>query len=199
MRIASLFYLIALSGCAGRATVYTTSLDTKKIGAAGPLVVRMSPDQCYFWLNEKQELCVAMRSVNPSLAGRRFEREFVLSLVLDEPPAGSVRQYSAGRRTMRARVRAGYSHTRAASLSGVVLVWDYGMNKLRGRFRLIAKQQAYSVLTGWRGDQRMLFVGEFNAVSNRVAGEEILRRTEEDGMERVPAPAKPATSSAAGH
>jgi hypothetical protein len=190
IRVAAILFTLALCGCAGRATVHVTSLDTKKITATGPLVVRASPDECYFWVNERHELCVAMRSANASLAGKRFEREFALSLVLDGPPAGSARQYSVGRRAMRARARAGFSHTRSASLSGVVLIMDYGADKLRGRFRLIAKQQTYSVLTGWKGDHRVLFVGEFDAVSNRSAGEKILARSEAEGMGRGAAPVK---------
>ena len=184
-------------GCAGHASVHVASLDARKLTATEPLVVRFHPDECYFWVNERGELCVAMRSKKTSLLGRRFARDFVMSLVLDETPAGPARQYAVGRRVMRARVSAGYAHSRSASLSGVVLLWNYGGDKLRGRFRITAKQQAYSVLTGWKGDQRVLFVGEFMALSNRNAGEKILLHTEEDGMERPAAASKSPASSMA--
>ncbi|MGB2988113.1 MAG: hypothetical protein WBE26_19775 [Phycisphaerae bacterium] len=189
--VAVILWVLVLTGCSGRAVVHMIPLGAKKISMTSPLVVRVSPDECYFWLNEKQDLCVAMRATNVSLIGKRFEREFVLSLVLDGPPAGSARQYRVGRRVMRARGRAGYSHTRSASLAGIVGVWDYGKGKLRGRFRLAAKQQSYSVLTGWKGDRRVLFVGEFIAAANREMGERILVRTEEDGMARPPPRGKP--------
>ena len=70
------------------------------------------------------------------------------------------------------------------SLRGIVTVWDYGGDTLRGRFRFAAKQQAYSVLVGWGADTRVLVVGDFMAVRDREAGERILERTQERGMER---------------
>ena len=101
------------------------------------------------------------------------------------------RDYRADRRTLRARGRAGYRHTRAASLTGIVGGGDYGRRRLQGRFRMTAKHQTYSILTGWRGNAAVLIVGEFTAVPDRTAGEKILSRTEERGMERLPPGPKP--------
>lgn len=182
---------IALASCSGRASIYMVPLGPKPIRTAGPLVIHVSPDECYYWVNDEQDVCVAMRAGNASPLGKRFQREFLASLVLDGQPAGPARYYRAGRRTLRARETAGYTHTRAASLGGIIVIWDYGTGKLAGRFRLTAKQQAYSVLTGWRGDRRVLFIGEFTAIMGRRAGRKILARTEEDGMARAPAPPKP--------
>lgn len=156
----------------------------KKISATAPLVQRITPDECYYWVNEKNELCLAMRAADWSILGDRFEREFILSLVLEGLPAGRARDYRVFRRTFRARGRAGYRYTRAASLAGIVGVWDYGRRKIQGRFRLSAKHQTYSILTGWGGDKGVLIVGEFTAVPDRGAGEKILAQTEERGMER---------------
>lgn len=182
---------IALASCSGRASIYMVPLGPKPIRMTGPLVIHVSPDECYYWLNDEQDLCVAMRAGNPSPLGKHFEREFLASIVLDGRPAGPARYYRAGRRTLRARERAGFGHTRSASLEGIVVIWDYGTGGLAGRFRLTVKQQAYSVLSGWGGDRRVLFVGEFTAVADRRAGRKILARTEEDGMARAPAPPKP--------
>ncbi len=182
---------IVLASCSGRASLHMVPLGPKPIRMTGPLVIHVSPDECYYWVNDKQDVCVAMRASNTSLLGKHFEREFLASIVLDGQPAGPARYYRAGRRTLRARERDGFGHTRFASLEGIVVIWDSGAGGLAGRFRLTVKQQAYSVLTGWRGDRRVLFVGEFTAVADRRAGRKILARTEEDGMARAPAPPKP--------
>lgn len=185
------FCALPLTGCAGGASLHMIPLSTKKISMTRPLVIQVKPEECYYWVSEKQTLAVAMRLRERSLLGARYEREFVLSLMLDGLPASRSRAYRVGRRAMRARDRAGYSHTRSASLLGLVTVWDYGRPRLRGRFRITTKQQSYSVLTGWTGDRRVLFVGEFAAVLDRAAGEKILEQTEKDGMARAPARGTP--------
>lgn len=180
-----------LMGCAGQGSVHMIPLGPKAIKMTGPLIVAVAPKEAYYWVNDQQELCVAMRTRTHSLFGKRFEREFVLSLVLEGLPAGSARYYGVGRRGLRAKTRAGFIHTRSASLSGTAVVWDYGRASLHGRFRLTAKQQSYSVLRGWHGDRRVLFVGEFTAVADRGSGERILASSEEDGMARPPPRGKP--------
>ncbi len=178
---------VALIGsCAGRASVHLIPTGPTPIPTAGPLLIELSPKECYFWIDDDGRLLLAMRAHHASLWGSGFEREFILSLVLKKVPAGSARYYRATRRTMRARYRHGLGHTRAASLTGSVLVSDFGTSRMKGRFRIKAKQQSYFVLTGWGRDALVLFVGEFAAVENRIHGERILARTEESGMERLP-------------
>ncbi len=178
--------LLMAGGCTGHAVIHTVPVGPKAINTTGALIVEVAPDECYYWLNDDGELCLAMRSTKRSILGRRFEREFLLSLVLDAPPAGSARHYRVFRRTLRGRHRAGSSHTRCASLSGMAVVWDYGNGRLHGRLRVTAKQQSYMVLTGWGRDRRVLLVGEFAAVNDRAAGETIFAWTEEEGMSRRP-------------
>jgi len=175
---------IIVSGCTGHAKVNMIPLATKRIDTTAPLIVRVSPDQCYYWVNEQDELCVAMRSFSGSIFGKRFEKEFLLSLVAKGLPAGSGREYRMDRRTARVTQDAGYGHTRSASLSGIFAVWDHRRNQLRGRFRFTAKEQGYSVLRGWSGNNAVLVVGEFMAVCNKAVGKELLKRTEEGSMSR---------------
>ena len=156
------------------------------IPTAGPLLLELSPKECYFWTDGDDRLLLAMRAFHPSLWGPFFEREFILSLVLEEVPAVPARYYQATRRTLRARYRDGLGHTRTASLIGSVLITDFGTSRPRGRFRIKARQQDYFVLTGWGRDTLVLLVGEFEAVEERLRGERILARTEESGMERLP-------------
>lgn len=175
-------------GCAGRASLHAVPLNTRKLSTNEPLVLRVEPKECYYWINDAEKLCVAMRYRHRSLFGRPFSRDMVLSLVLEEPPAGPARSYSASRQTLRAVDHAGFTHLRTASLAGVVTVWKE-RRALRGRFRLAVKQQSWSVLTGWSGDNRMLLASEFYAVANRARGEALLAQTEEGAMQRDAAPA----------
>ena len=182
----ALLLLFALlgSGCTGGATLHIIPLNQKKISMTAPLIVRIDPDQCYYWVNDNGHLCIAMRNYRWSLLGSKFAKESVLSFVVEEPPAGSTRNFRVTRRTVRHRFDAGLTHLRSASLGGIVAVWDYGQRVLRGRFRLTVRQQSYSALAGWGSNRTVLLVGEFSAVHNPKAGRRILDRTERDGMER---------------
>ena len=179
----------AIAGCAGSASVQMIPLDARRISATAPLIVHVRSHRCYYWFNDKQELCVALRDVRPSIAGAMRSRELNLSLVLGAAPAATSRDYRVTRETARLKYRRGMSHTRSASLAGIVGVWSFGDGRtLKGRFRFTAKTQSFFALSGWSGNKRTLYVGEFVAVSNRAAGEAILAATESDGMERNGAP-----------
>ncbi len=189
--------MLASVGCAGNASVHMIPVSSRKISMTGALVVRIDPNKCYFWLSEQGEICIAMGRAKRSILGSAFDREFALSLVLEGLPAGWGRQYRVDRKTLRVRRDAGFTHTRAASLSGLAAVYDYGEKQLRGRFRIAAKQQSYSVLTGWAGDRSVLYVGEFRAIRDRAAGEKILAWTAEGKMARAPPTDQPEKTKAA--
>ncbi len=175
-------------GCSGRAKVAIVPLGMKRIDTTGPVIAEIKPDQCYFWIRADKELCIAMRQFSGSILGKPLEREFLLSFVVDGLPAAQSRDYKMDRKTARVRQRAGYGHARSASTSGILAVWDYDGNHLRGRFRFLARMQTYSVLTGWHGNNTLLFTGEFQAVRDPEAGQAILARTEEGAMSREPTP-----------
>ncbi len=188
--------LMAAAGCTGHGLIYSVPLGTKRMSAVGPLLTRQTPQECYYWVNEKDELCITLREFRGSLLGKSFEQETVLSLVVPGVPAGTGRDYRMDRRTARMRLRAGFTHLRAGSQNGILSVWDYGRGVLRGRFRFYVRQQSYSVLTGWSGDASVLVVGEFAGVPDRVRGEKLLARTEEGALNRQESPS-PANKSAA--
>ncbi|MEK6677352.1 MAG: hypothetical protein AABZ47_17080 [Planctomycetota bacterium] len=176
--------LVFVIGCQGSGTVHMVALGTKKIGPTEPLMITVHPQECHAWVNEKDELCVSMRHGRRSILGRLFGQETTLSLVLGPPPAGDSRDYTAGRSTLRARRRQGLSHVRAMSLTGAAAVWDFDKSTIRGRFRILAKQQSFSVLTGWSGDSRIQYVGEFKADRNAASGKRLLDFTEDEVMSR---------------
>jgi len=55
-----LVFIIPLAGCAPAATVHIVPLNVKKINVNRPLLVTFSPNECYYWVNDRHELCVAM-------------------------------------------------------------------------------------------------------------------------------------------
>lgn len=176
--------LLVLSGCRGHGVVHLVPTGTAKISITKPLLLEIHPTECYFWVTDENQICIAMRQHKRSLLGKWGRQELILSMVLEGVPAGVGRNYRANRRTMRAHRHKGLSHSRLASLAGIVGVWDFDRRKLRGRFRFSTKQQTYSVLTGWHSDRGVLVLGDFTAIPNRKAGEALLARTEEHGMKR---------------
>ncbi len=173
----------AASGCTGSASVCMVSLNANKLKRTDPLIVKITPERCYYWVDDSDNLCIAMKAGRRSIFGDMFSSEFYFSVVLDGLPAASTRTYNVDRRSGRLRCRRGLSHIRSASLRGLVNVWDYGERKLSGRFRFTVKQQAYFVLSGWGGHEPVLLVGEFEAYPGRERGEQILARSE-DSMPR---------------
>lgn len=176
-------------GCSGSGVVHFIPLDVKQIPMTGALIAQINPDESYYWIDDAGKLCVALRQKHSSLWTPLLSHDISLSLVLGDPPAGVTRAYPATRDTLRMRSAAGVTQLRTGSLSGGSVVWDYGKNMLRGRFRITVKQQSYTVLTDWTGNGRMLLIGEFSATQDRERGEEILKRSEEDGLERSGSPA----------
>ncbi len=190
----SLFFILH-SGCAPVATVHVIPLNLQKINVNRPLLATFTADECYYWVNDESELCIAMTGkIKAGLFSTRFfgivgrpgRHEFDLSLVLEGLPAGSSRAYLATFRTARSRMRDGGAHTRFASFEGVVSVWDYGGQKMGGRFRLKAVQQSFMVLSGWWRDTQVLCLGEFTAEHDRRRGEALFARTEEGALKRPP-------------
>jgi hypothetical protein len=174
----------SLVGCSGRALVHTVPLGTQKISTEGPMLLRESMDECFYWTDEQNRLLVAMRKTHHSLFGRFFDREFVLTFVLPGVPAAASRDYRMDRNTARLVSRSGIYPQRGGSTGGIVAVWDYGKGSLKGRFRFNAKQQTYSVLTGWSGDFTSLYLGEFTAVNDPRRGKRLLTQIEEAGLAR---------------
>lgn len=176
--------LITLAGCAGSASVSVVPLNFQRISPTGPLIYEFAPKECYYWVSDAKELCIAMTVEKKFLRPGVNQEEFHLSLVLEGLPAGDARTYPFNTRTVRARNRQGLSNTRFASIDGVAAVWDFGEDELHGRFEFRGLQQSYMVLMGWAYTKQVLCFGEFSARLNREKGEAILMKTEKDAMRR---------------
>ncbi len=182
---------LAAVGCAAPTRFHLVMLGSDRISDTEPLIVEVTPDECFYWLDDDGRLCLAMRRHDRSWRGRVHDYDFAASFVLDEPPADTGRNYPVKNRTFRSKTKSGYIHTRMFSRTGVVGVWNYGSDTLDGRFRFFARQQSYSVFVGWGGERYVLVVGEFSAKQDRTRGEAILQRTEVDELKREAPPPKP--------
>lgn len=183
-RAALLVTVSLVGGGCTRGRVTLLPINFQRIDSSAPLIEEFRPTECYYWLNDHRQLCIAMAVRCTALRPPSTGREFYLSIVLDEPPAGTARTYKVHSDTFRGRRRIGLNTIRFASLEGIVGVWDYGSGNLSGRFQFRGLQQSYMVLTGWAYTRTLFAVGEFRARMDRARGEALLARTEQEAMKR---------------
>jgi len=185
MGLACLVTTIA-AGCGGSATVWLVPIQYGAIEAQAPLVVDLSAQECYYWIDpEKQQVRIAITARQDALFNENAARSLDVSLVLDGLPANNARDYRANRRTVRGTASERGDFVRFASVRGIAAVWFDQPDCLHGRVRVQAKYQQYSLLFGWHASQPVLMLGEFVAIRDRERCEAILERTENGGMERA--------------
>ncbi|UCG15718.1 MAG: hypothetical protein JSV19_10530 [Phycisphaerales bacterium] len=177
---------ILASGCHNSAKLHLIPLTYSRIDAKAPLVLSLQAQQCYFWVDERQQIRIAMTGQTAPLFDKESRRTFDVSLVLDGVPANVARNYRVTRRGLRGTLSQGDQHTRFASIRGIAAVWLDGPDRIHGRIRISTKHQKFSVLLGWHASRQVLVLGEFDAVRDQRRCEAILARTEQGGMERDP-------------
>ena len=170
-------------GCSGRGALSIVPMDQRRISRDKPLVVELRAAECCYWIDGKR-IIIALADENISLTGEYGKKRLVASIVLDGLPAHRSRDYRLDRNSIRGRFRDGPRHVRFASLSGILALWREEDGRIEGRLRALAKRQHFHVMLGWTGNQRALLVGDFVAVPNRERAEELLLRSEADGLER---------------
>jgi hypothetical protein len=178
-----------VSGCSGWARVHVVPAEAERMSPHRPLVKRHDLPEAYFWVNQGNELCVAL-----SRGSVQRRRAFDLSLVLPEEPAGQGRYYLVNRRTLRALIRDGGPPRRYGSYRGMVRVWyDEGDPEvLNGRFRIWTNEQEYKFwMDYWTNDREVMLVGEFKAVRDPARGLGLLQRTEAEELKRGPPVGRP--------
>jgi len=189
--VLSLAGLSLLAGCTGRATVHTVPFMRKQFAPNEMLVHTVNPNEAYYWLDDDGKLNVVLKYKQGSLLGPAFEIEWLMSMVLEGLPAGSERLYELRRPAVRIVQSRGGDHRRSQSLRGIAVIYAPQGGRLKGRFHVTIQQQQFHVLQGWSRGGLMVSVGEFEAVENAIAGQEILKLTEADGFERRAEPSVP--------
>ena len=185
----------ALGGCASAGAVNISELNFKRIPAQGPLTAHVVVEQCA-WRIDEERICVGLRYRRPGLFGESGREQFDFSLVLPGIPAARARDYRLDAQSVRCYLRRGASHARFASIYGIVGIWRESGEVLHGKFRLIAGQQVFHVLTGWSSVGQVYMEGEFRARRDPRLTEDILLGSEEDGMDRSGRVNMPAGSQA---
>ena len=183
-RLVLLVGCLLAGGCSGWAKLSLVPLNQTRISKTDPLVLELRPAECYYWI-EDERITIALTDENISLTGEYGKKSLVGSIVLEGLPADQARDYRLNRNSIRLRYRHGARHVRFASLSGISALWLEDGGRIKGRLRALAKQQQFHAMLGWSGNRQVLIVGEFVAVRDRERTAELLRRSEEDGLERT--------------
>lgn len=177
-------------GCAQRGTVYLVPRVRKDFQPGEPPVAQVPVTEACHW-EEDGSLKIALAYRATSWLGESFDTEWLMSIVLDGPPAGSERVYpNLGIRSVRVAQSSGADHRRGRSVQGVVVLENRGGGRYAGRFHVLLQQQQFTVLNGWAPPIHrapfFIATGEFESVENAEEGRAILARTEEDNFERPP-------------
>lgn len=165
-----------------------------------PLVGSIEPQEAWYWQGTDGRLNVVLARRSRSLLGRDLDSTWVMSLVLEDMPAGREKLYRASARTIRVAQSFGGDHRRAKSVTGVVVIERSSTNRLKGRFHVWLRQQQFTVLDGWAPPlpraPLAIAVGRFEAIPGSAESEceRLLELTEANGFDRaldVPATTRP--------
>jgi hypothetical protein len=184
----------ALCGCTGSGRVLLAALDYQAIdppAGAPPRFFPLDMDRCFWWTDEHGHVWVAMDCDQPLFLGTNWRFKFRLSLALDQPPAGSTRDYAVAKRELRATAQGGPLRSRYASVRGIVALYREPNEHLRGSFRLEVAREVQQMLGGWGNASRYLMMGTFDAVRDETRGPQIAAQTETPGREREPPATQP--------
>ncbi len=97
-----LLVTIAASGCTGNARLTLIPLNSSALTPRTQLEYTVSPQECYWWVDEQDRLCLAMGYHNFSILGDLTRDSFELSFVFRDPPPEEEEVYVARRDVARA-------------------------------------------------------------------------------------------------
>lgn len=177
-----------LSGCSvGR--VQMLPLLRSDIQKREPLIGSINPHEGWYWQSEKGTLNIVLARRGHSLIDKNLDFTWIMSLVLEDMPAGRERLYRVTPRTLRLCQSHAGDHRRAKSTSGVVVIERLAGGRLKGRFHILVRQQQFTVLGGWGPSlyraPTSIMIGDFVVARGRSPGERLFKETEADGFDRV--------------
>ncbi len=170
---------IAVSGCTGHARLTLIPLNSSTLTPRSQLEYTVSPQECYWWVDEQDRLCLAMCYHNFSILGDLTRDAFELSFVFTDPPPEDEKVYVARRDVARALWHRSAWHLRLRAQTGNVAVERRSEEILTGRLRLRCSSEEFWILTGWQRKSPVLIQGQFTAVRNAEQGRALLQRIEE--------------------
>ena len=160
--------LVALSscGCVDSGVITVVSLHASEIEPPPNVIMECAIRDGAWGLDESGKLDIALtggrrNSQAGLLGGDRFDLVFDL----DEPPAGSGRNYRVGPDGARAVIQSGFRVGRVRSYHGIVGITVLDDRRIRGSFRIWMRRQSdwtpLSLLG--RGTDHVLVFGAFSA------------------------------------
>ncbi len=170
---------VAASGCTGNARLTLIPLNSSGLTPRSQLEYTVSPQECYWWVDEEDRLCLAMCYHNFSILGDLTRDAFELSFVFKDPPPEEEEVYVARRNVARAVWHRSAWHLRLLAQMGNVAIERRSDEILAGRLRLRCSSEEFWILTGWQRKSPVLIQGQFTAVRNAEQGRALLQRIEE--------------------
>ncbi len=177
--LACILALVAASGCTGHARLTLIPLNSSTLTPRSQLEYTVSPQKCYWWVDEQDRLCLAMGYHNFSILGDLTRDAFELSFVFKDPPPEDEKVYVARRDVARALWHRSAWHLRLLAQMGNVAIERRSDEILAGRLRLRCSSEEFWILTGWQRKSPVLIQGQFTAIRNAEQGRALLERIEE--------------------
>jgi hypothetical protein len=178
-----------LAGCTGSGQVQMVPWMRSDIRPGEPLIGLIQAREAWYWPDEKGGLNIVLARRQRSLMDPMLDFNWVISIVLEDLPAGREKLYRAGPQTFRMTQSYGVDRRRGRSLAGVVVIERAGKNRIRGRFHVLMGQQQFTLLSGWSPPLNRaplsVVVGQFEAVLDAAKGQPLLKETEADGLDRT--------------
>ena len=145
LRTALCMALVALSscGCVDSGVITVVSLHASEIDPPSNVIMECAIRDGAWGLDESGKLNIALTGGRRGpqgglLGGDRFD----LILDLDEPPAGSGRNYRVRPNRARAVIQSGFRVGRLRSYHGIVGITILDDRRIRGRFRIWMRRQS---------------------------------------------------------
>jgi len=199
-RIGALSAACLFCGCTGSAAIHFVSLHPTEIDPPPTEVWQFDAQECYWWVDEAGKLNLTWTHKKSNLLLGKFGLiELNMSLVLNEPPAGSGRNYRVRGNTLRAVFTSALQRQKLQSQSGIVAVMVDDENHIHGSFRLWVwpkkELQFFSFIPATSG--RLLCFGTFRAVKDEPRGAAVRSYCESNaGARGVPKKSGPTTRPA---
>jgi hypothetical protein len=179
---------LLIAGCSvGK--VQTVPWTREDIRPQERLIVSIEPQEAWYWQGSDGKLNIVLARRDRSIINKDLSFTWVMSLVLEDMPAGREKLYRVDSRTVRQCQSFAGDHRRAKSATGVAVIERSSSTRLKGRFHFWIRQQQFSVLTGWTPPlpraPMAIAVGRFEATLDPGKGKPLLDLTEANGFDRA--------------
>ncbi len=176
-----------LLGCNGnlRCSFVNTGMNDIAVEPTDARVISMDCTECYWWVDDAGRLNIAGRGIVKSLINARYDREFYLSFVLDEPSKGMGKNFGLGANSGRGLIKSGGNIYRLQTTYGILGSENRKSDVIVAAYRTNISLHAAKFFGGWSKPHPFVIFGTLTAVPDRNnMGQEIRRRTEEEGFDR---------------